>query len=236
MTVITSPYAGLASRSLLRRPRATVWPYAGLLSGAAAFASVPLLSQGPAQFSSSRTPDTGFVLKNLHDATTIKIGGGLAVISVVAGVLFLVGLGRFVERLVPARATLHAAMKLSAAAFTATASLGVILRYVIAGGASGGIDRNIYTREAVATLSALADQVACAAALPVLMTMAMVGWVAVRDRVLPRAVGVAVLGLTALSTGMTLALGLPYSSYLVYPLFALLVGVSALFSPTVSAP
>ena len=74
----------------------------------------------------------------------------------------------------------------------------------------------------------LADQLATAAFLPALAVMAVVGIAAVRDRVLPVGVGAVTLLLTAASVTATLVLGLPYSSSLVYPLFALIVGVAGL--------
>jgi hypothetical protein len=94
----------------------------------------------------------------------------------------------------------------------------------------GGTDIAMYTREATATLAVLADQLTTAAFLPVLAVMALLGVAAVRDRVLAPAVGIAALLLTALSLTMTLALGLPYSSALVYPLFALVVGVAGVLT------
>jgi hypothetical protein len=225
-----TPAAAPAAAEPIRRPRTTIWPYAGLVSAVSGFGSVSLLSQGSGQFKADKVPTTQFILDNLNDATVIKLGGAAALISVVAGMLFLIGLTRFVEALVPGRRNLHTAMRMSSTAFVATASIGVMMRYVIAGGAKGGIDKNLYTHDAVATLSALCDQIACASALPVLVVMALVGWVGFRDRVLARPVAVAALLLAAVSTAATLVLGLPYSSYLVYPVFAAIVGVNGIAS------
>ena len=88
----------------------------------------------------------------------------------------------------------------------------------------------MYTREAAATLAVLSDQLASAAFLPALAVMALVGVAAVRARVLARGVGVVALLLTAASLAATLAIGLPYSSSLVYPLFALVVGVAGVLT------
>jgi len=60
--------------------------------------------------------------------------------------------------------------------------------------------------------------------------MGLLGVAALRDRVLAPAVGAVALLLTAVSLAMTLALGLPYSSALVYPVFALVVGVAGVLS------
>ena len=67
----------------------------------------------------------------------------------------------------------------------------------------GGTDIAMYTRESAATLAVLADQLTSAAFLPLLAVMALVGVAAVRDRVLPRTVGVVALLLTAASLAMT---------------------------------
>ena len=88
----------------------------------------------------------------------------------------------------------------------------------------------MYTAEASATIAVLADQLATAAFLPGLAVMALVGVAAVRDRVLSRTAGVIALVLTVASTAATLAIGLPYSSSLVWPLFALVVGVAGIAS------
>jgi hypothetical protein len=88
----------------------------------------------------------------------------------------------------------------------------------------------MYTPEASATIAVLADQLFTASFLPALAVMAVVGVAAVRDRVLPVGVGAVALLLAAASLAATLVLGLPYSSSLVYPLFALTVGVAGLLS------
>ena len=121
-------------------------------------------------------------------------------------------------------------MRWASIAFLATGSLGVMIRYIAGGGVPGGTDVAMYTREAAATLAVLSDQLASAAFLPALAVMALVGVAAVRDRVLARGVGVVALLLTAASLAATLVIGLPYSSSLVYPLFALVVGVAGVLS------
>jgi len=91
-------------------------------------------------------------------------------------------------------------------------------------------DPAMYTPEASATIAVLADQFASAAYLPALAVMTVVGVAAVRDRVLPVGVGAVTLLLAAATLAATLVLGLPYSSSLVYPLFALVVGAAGLLS------
>jgi len=115
-------------------------------------------------------------------------------------------------------------------ALLATGSLGAAIRYIAAGGIPGAMDSAMYTPEASATIAVLADQFASAAYLPALAVMTVVGVAAVRDRVLPVGVGAVTLLLAAASLAATLVLGLPYSSSLVYPLFALVVGVAGLLS------
>jgi hypothetical protein len=92
------------------------------------------------------------------------------------------------------------------------------------------MDSPMYTPEASTTIAVLADQLSTASFLPALAVMTFVGLAAVRDRILPVGIGVATLVLAGASFAATLVLGLPYSSSLVYPLFALLVGIAGLLS------
>lgn len=234
MTTLTHPVPSTALHRTadrpLRRPRHSAWPYAGVVSALSGASSLLFLSQGNEQFDHHDTPTSKFVLDNMHDATFIKIGGGLGLISAVAGLIFLLGLGNFMERLRPERTTAHAAVKAATAAFVASVSIGVMLRYIVAGGADGGIDPNLYTKESVSTLSALADQLTTASYLPALIAMGIVGWVSFRERLLPRPVAAGAMLLTAGSTTATVVLGLPYSSIMDYPLFALLISITAFFS------
>jgi hypothetical protein len=234
MTTLVHPVPSTTStqptQRPLRRPRHSAWPYAGVVSALSAAGSLLFLSQGNEQFEHKETPTSKFVLDNLHDATWIKIGGGLGLVSVVAGLIFLLGLGNFMERLRPGRTTVHAAMRAATAAFVASVSIGVMLRYIVAGGADGGIDPNLYTKESVSTLSALADQLTTASYLPALIAMGIVGWVSFRERLLPRPVAAGALLLATGSTTATVVLGLPYSSIMDYPMFALLISITAFFS------
>jgi hypothetical protein len=236
-TAVTAPVQSVPSTAgafaadrPLRRPRHTAWPYAGLVSAVSAATSLLFLSQGNKQFDLDSAPTTSFVLDNLHGATWIKFGGAMGLVSVVAGLVFLLGLGNFMQRLRPERTTVHAGMRVATAAFVASVSVGVMMRYIVAGGAKGGIDKNLYTHDAVSTLSSLADQLTTASYLPALIAMGLVGWVSLRDRILPRPVGVLALLFTASSLTATVALGLPYSSILDYPVFATVISIAAWFS------
>jgi len=213
------------------RPRRSLWPYAGIVSALASGASGVALVQGPGTFRDSTTwGSTDLVVANLNTALSIRIGAGVALLGLVAAFAFLLGLTRFVARHAPLRGGLIEAMRWASIAFLATGSIGVVIRYIAGGAVPGAGDIPMYTREAAATLAVLADQLTSAAFLPVLAVMALVGVAAVRDRVLAPAVGVVALLLTAASLAMTLVLGLPYSASLVYPLFALVVGVAGVLS------
>ena len=213
------------------RPRRSLWPYAGIVSALASGASGVALVQGPGTFRDTGTwASTDLVVANLTSALSIRIGAGVALLGLVAAFAFLLGLTRFVARHAPLRGGLVEAMRWASIAFLATGSLGVMIRYIAGGGVPGGMDVPMYTREAAATLAVLSDQLASAAFLPALAVMALVGVAAVRDRVLARGVGVVALLLTAASLAATLVLGLPYSSSLVYPLFALVVGVAGVLT------
>jgi hypothetical protein len=210
------------------RPRGTVWPYAAIVSALAAGAAGTLLSQGPGTFrSEGGQPATGFILANLTSELPVKIGAGLHLLGVVAAFAFLLGLTRFVAAHAPRSAE---PLRWASIALLATSSLGAAIRYIAAGGIPGAMDSAMYSPEASATIAVLADQFASAAYLPALAVMTVVGVAAVRDRVLPVGVGAVTLLLAAATLAATLVLGLPYSSSLVYPLFALVVGVAGLLS------
>jgi len=210
------------------RPRRTVWPYAGIVSALAAGAGGVLMAQGPGTFrSEGGQPDTDFILANLAAEVPARIDAGLHLLGIVAAFAFLLGLTRFVAAHSPRFAE---PLRWASIALLATGSLGVAIRYIAAGGIPGAMDSPMYTPEASATIAVLADQLFTASFLPALAVMAVVGVAAVRDRVLPVGVGAVTLLLAAASLAATLVLGLPYSSSLVYPLFALTVGVAGLLS------
>jgi hypothetical protein len=212
MTTVAAPTP--SALAVAPRPRRTAWPYAGIVSAAAAGVPGSLLVQGPGTF-----PSTDVLDASLSSALSLTVGAGIALLGLVATFVFLFGLTRFVARHAPLRAGLVEALRWASIAFLATGSIGVVVRC-----APGGTARE------AATLSVLADQLSTAANLPALAVMALVGVAAVRDRVLARAVGVLALLLTALSVGTMLVVGLPHSASLVYPVFALVVGVAALVS------
>jgi hypothetical protein len=211
-----------------RRPRTSAWPYAGVVAGLASGVAGTMLVQGRGTFvDAPPVVTTEHVLQNLTSALSIKIGAGLNLLGLVAAFVFLLGLTRFVGTHAPRRAE---ALRWSSIAFVAAGSIGAVIRYIAGGGVPGGIDVAFYSPEAVATLAVLSDQLTSAAFLPGLAVMAVVGLAAVRERVLPRTVGVVTLVLAAGSVAATLVLGLPYSSSLVFPLFALAAGGAGVFS------
>jgi hypothetical protein len=210
------------------RPRRTVWPYAGIVSALAVGAGGVLMAQGPGTFrGEGGQPDTDFILANLTAELPARIGAGLHLLGIVAAFAFLLGLTRFVAAHSP---RLAEPLRWASIALLATGSLGVAIRYIAAGGIPGAMDSPMYTPEASATIAVLADQLFTASFLPALAVMAVVGVAGVRDRVLPVGVGAVTLLLAAASLAATLVLGLPYSSSLVHPLFALTVGVAGLLS------
>jgi hypothetical protein len=226
MTSTTAPL--LAAHVARVRPRLTMWPYAGILSALAVGVSDPILAQGPGTFRDvDSQPGTDFVLANLNGELPVRIGAGLHLLGIVAAFAFLFGLTRFVATRSPRTAE---PLRWASIALLATGTLGAAIRYIAAGGVPGAMDSPMYTPEASATIAVLADQLSTASFLPALAVMYLVGLAAVRDRVLPVGVGAVTLLLAGASLTATLVLGLPYSSSLVYPLFALLVGIAGLLS------
>lgn len=218
-----------------RRPRQSVWPYAGLLTAVAGGASTFFLAVGKGAYDAANDSkadniEASTVLDNLSNHTNQMIGGGLAVVAGLAALVFVIGLARFAGHFAAGRHTLLTALRWSGAALFGTTAIGASFRYIAAGGHPDGIDHKFYTEDAVSTLSILADQVAFAGYLPALVVMGVTGILSLRDRVFPRAVGAVAVVLAAGSTAATLVLGLPYSSGLVFPLFALLIGIAAVAS------
>jgi hypothetical protein len=210
------------------RPRRTVWPYAGIVSALAAGAGGVLMAQGPGTFrTEGGQPSTDVILANLTAEIPAKIGAGLHVLAIAAAFAFLLGLTRNVAAHAPRYAE---SLRWASIALLATGSIGAAIRYIAAGGIPGAMDSPMYTPEASATIAVLADQLFTASFLPALAVMAIVGVAAVRDRVLPIGIGTVTLLLAAASLAATLVIGLPYSSSLVYPLFALMVGVAGILS------
>lgn len=208
--------------------RRTPWPVAALVSGLAAAGSTFFLAQAPGSFDGPPEPTTAFLLEHLSEPAIVQLGATLGLVGLAASLVFLVGLTRFHARHAPHREGLVEALRWTSIAFLGAGTIGVLLRYVAASGVPGGTDSAFYTPEAAVTLSVLADQAGFGAFLPGLAVMTVVGLLAVRDRVLPRGVGVVALVLAAASTAATVVLGLPYSAGLVWPLFAVVVGVTGL--------
>jgi len=228
----TAPAAHRAATpDRVRAARHTPWPYAGVVSGLASGTTVFFPSQGQELFArATTTPSTQLVVDTLTPELAVRTGAGLGLVGLVSSLVFLLGLTRFVARHAPQRERLVEALRWTSITFVATGAIGVVIRYIAAGGVPESLDHMMYTAEATATIAVLADQLATAAFLPGLGVMALVGVAAVRDRVLARTVGVVALVLTGASTLATLAIGLPYSSSLVWPVFALVAGVAGLAS------
>lgn len=210
--------------------RRTPWPVAALVSGLAAAGSTFLLAMSPDSFGGPPEPTTAFLHERLSEPATVQLGATLGLVGLAASLVFLLGLTRFHARHAPHREGLVEALRWTSIAFLGAGAIGVLLRYVAASGVPGGTDSAFYSPEAAVTLSVLADQAGFGAFLPGLAVMTVVGLLAVRDRVLPLGVGVVALVLAAASTAATVVLGLPYSAGLVWPLFAIVVGVAGLLS------
>jgi hypothetical protein len=101
----------------------------------------------------------------------------------------------------------------------ATVAVAAALKAVYRGGLPDHMDSAMYTREAVVSLQILVDQYQWAAYWTVVLAMGAVAVLGLRDRVLPRWYAVLSAVLTVFVLGMTLVLGLPYSSGLVAPVW-----------------
>lgn len=99
------------------------------------------------------------------------------------------------------------------------------LKAAFAGGLPGAIDSLMYTTTDVAVLHILHEQLQWVGLLSMVGAMYAVAWLALRERVLPRFLGVVSLVLALFVTGMTLGLALPYSAGVVVPVWILVTSV-----------
>ncbi|GAA4692565.1 hypothetical protein GCM10023215_32130 [Pseudonocardia yuanmonensis] len=208
--------------------RATGWGWAGIVAGLAAGASGAILAQGPGTFGDQEVKSGEFIVGAMNPELLIRLGGGLGMVAVVATTVFTLGLARRAAETAPGRTGWVEALRWSSIALLATTAVGVLMRYVAAGGAPGAMDQSMYTTEASATAAVLADQMSTGTYLPALGVMTAAGVLSLRGALLPKAVGIVALVLAGASLVATLAIGLPYSSSLVFPLFAPVAGIAAL--------
>jgi hypothetical protein len=198
----------------------------GIVAALAAGGSTAFLAQAQGTFDREITSSAD-ILEALNPEPMIRIGAGLGLVAVIATTVFTLGLVRRAGD----RSGWAEALRWSSIALLATTAIGVLMRYVAAGGAPGGIDQAFYSTEVSATAAVLADQMSTGAYLPALGVMACAGMLALRGAVLPKAVGIVALVLACVSLAATLGLGLPYSSSLVFPVFALVAGITVLVRP-----
>lgn len=201
---------------------------AGILAALATGGSGAFLAQGEDTFVDQQIKSGADLVEAMNPELVIRAGAGLGLVAVIATTVFTLGLVRRAGD----RGGWAEALRWSSIALLATTAIGVLMRYVAAGGAPGGIDQAFYSTEASATAAVLADQLSTGAYLPALGVMACAGMLALRGAVLPKAVGIAALVLAGASLAATLGLGLPYSSSLVFPVFALVAGIALLVRPT----
>ncbi|MFR9800927.1 hypothetical protein ACL02T_01330 [Pseudonocardia sp. RS010] len=208
--------------------RVTGRGWAGIVAALAAGGSGAILAQGPGTFTNQEIKSGAFVVENMNPELLIRVGGGLGLVAVAATMIFTLGLTRRAAETAPGRAGWVEALRWSSVALLATTSVGVLMRYVAAGGAPGALDQSMYTTEASATAAVLADQISTGTYLPALGVMVTTGVLSLRGALLPRTVGIVTLVLAGISLVATLAIGLPYSSSLVFPAFALVAGITTL--------
>lgn len=207
--------------------RTTGLGWAGIVAALTAGGATAFLAQGPGTFTDQEVKPGAFIVENMNPELLIRLGAGLGLVAVIATTLFTLGLCRLAAATASPRPGWVEALRWSSIALLATTSVGVLMRYVAAGGAPGAMDQSMYTTEASATAAVLADQISTGTYLPALGVMAAAGVLSLRGALLPKAVGIVGLVLAGASLVATLAIGLPYSSSLVFPLFALVAGIAA---------
>jgi len=140
-------------------------------------------------------------------------------------IVWAAGLHRFLETRVGRD---HLAVRITQ--FAAAGAVGAMviafsLKAVFAGGLPGAIDATMYTSIDVAVLHILHEQLQWVGLLSMVGAMFAVAWLALRERALPRFLGIVSLVLALFVTGMTLGLALPYSAGLAVPVWIVVTSV-----------
>lgn len=155
----------------------------------------------------------------------------LGAMAGLAATLLLLVWGAGLTRLFEQRAGRdHLAVRVTQLAVAAAVGAMVIafsFKAMFAGGLPGAIDASMYTTTDVSVLHIIHDQLQWVGLLSMVGAMFAAAHLGLRDRSLPRWLGIVSLVLGAFVTGMTVVLALPYSAGLAVPVWIVVVSVWA---------
>ena len=153
------------------------------------------------------------------DGTRTHLGVVAAFLCVGFLAVFAAGFGRFLNARAPEGSLAAQVARIGLSASVATVALAASLKAIYRGGLPDHGDAGMYTEEAVVTFQILVDQYQWAAYWTLVLAMAAVVVLGLKDRVLPRWYAWLSAVLTAFVLGMTLVLALPYSAGVVAPVW-----------------
>lgn len=224
-TARTAEPAG--GRSAARATLEGRWPLAALGAGLSTFVFLNLSSHFLEDDVTSGGVDA-VVAAVAGDGAQTHLGLVAAFLTVGLLAVFAVGFGRFLVARAPEGSTSAQVARLGLTATVATVSLAAGLKAIYRGGLPDHVDSGMYTPESVAVLQILVDQYQWAAYWTLVLAMGAVAVLGLRDKVLPKPYAVLSAVLTVFVLGMTLGLGLPYSSGLIAPIWLVATGISLL--------
>lgn len=220
-TTTTAP-----AQSEARRALSGAWPLAAFGAAVTTFVFTTLSSHWLEE------GDTGSVASVYAavdgDGSKTQLGVVTGFLSVLLLAVVAVGFGRFLTARAPQHSAAAQLARLGMNAAVGTVAVAAALKAVYRGGLPDHMDHTMYTRESVAVLQIVVDQYQWAAYWTLVLAMAAAAWLGLKDRVLPRSYAVVSAVTATFVLGMTLVLGLPYSSGLIAPVWLVATGIMAL--------
>lgn len=214
-------------RSAARRALDGRWPLAAIGAGLSSFVFLNLSSHFLEEDVTSGGVDAVVAAVDGDGAQT-HLGLVAAFLTVGLLAVFAVGFGRFLVARAPEGSAAAQVARLGLTATVATVSLAAGLKAIYRGGLPDHLDSVMYTPESVATLQILVDQYQWASYWTLVLAMGAVAVLGLKDKVLPRSYAALSAVLTVFVLGMTLVLGLPYSSGLIAPIWLVATGIALL--------
>lgn len=204
------------------------WPWAGVAAGVVAMASLTVLNAPFIADEAVFRDGPEAVYAELSGQLLTQLGAAAGYLAAALLVPFGIGLVRTLARRAPERIGLVVATALALAAGVATTVGAYAMKSVLASGLPGHMDNAFYTHVDTAVTYTIAGQLQYAGWLPVVAAAGCVGVLAIRDRALPRWLGVPSLVAAVLVAAVTVVLNLPWSSGLVAPLWLIATGIAVL--------
>ena len=231
MTATTSPLNDYLWDDDAPRPTSVApgrWPIAGIVAGIAALASTTVL--GPAFITDESIYRAGpeAVYEELGGQLLTQLGAASGYLAAALLIPFGIGLVRTLARRAPDRVGLVLALGVALAAGVASTVSAYAMKSVLASGLPGHGDSGFYTQVDTAVAYTFSGQLQYAGWLPVVGAAGLIGVLVLRDRVMPRWIGVFSAFIAVAVATVTIAFNLPWSAGLVAPLWLIAVAVAVL--------